>query len=114
MALTRYMPWLAKTFLQGALSLARCCCRHCWTAVSSFSCFRQKREASREQACCSCGVPRWLPCADAKDKPDHINKSVNANLGILFSSLCGHARLREAALVREKARFTAGLSGLFK
>src|SRR5882757_3125594 len=83
MALTRYMPWLAKTFLQGALSLARCCCRHCWTAVSSPSCFRQKREASREQACCSCGVPGWPPCAHAEHKPTDKNRTTNGNRDIL-------------------------------
>ena len=54
------MPWLAKTFWQLLLSLDLFCCRHCWTALSLPSNCRQKRDASRLQACCSCGVPMWL------------------------------------------------------
>src|SRR6516225_6068129 len=55
-----HMPWLAKTFWQLLLSLDLFCCRHCWTALSLPSNCRQKRDASRLQACCSCGVPMWL------------------------------------------------------
>src|SRR3981189_1991409 len=101
-ALTRYMPWLAKTFLQGALSLARCCCRHCWTAVSSPSCFRQKREASREQDCCSCGVPGWPLCAHAEHKPTDKNRTTKGNRDILVpphpssSFVCGPVSQRQS------------------
>src|SRR6202043_206926 len=52
-----HMPWLANTFWQLLLSLVLFCCKHCWTAPSSPNCCRQKRCASRLQACCSCGVP---------------------------------------------------------
>jgi hypothetical protein len=52
-----HMPWLANTFWQFLLSLVLFCCKHCWTAPSSPNCCRQKRCASRLQACCSCGVP---------------------------------------------------------
>src|SRR6516162_11431007 len=54
-----HMPWLANTLWQLLLSLDLFCCRHCWTALSLPSCCRQKRDASRLQACCSCGVPIW-------------------------------------------------------
>jgi len=64
-----HMPWLANTFWQLLLSLDLFCCRHCWTALSLPSCCRQKRDASRLQACCSCGVPMWL-WASEDEMPD--------------------------------------------
>ena len=64
-----HMPWLAKTFWQLLLSLDLFCCRHCWTALSLPSSCRQKRDASRLQACCSCGVPMWL-WASEDEMPD--------------------------------------------
>src|SRR6516225_10093410 len=63
------MPWLANTFWQLLLSLDLFCCRHCWTALSLPSSCRQKRDASRLQACCSCGVPMWL-CASEDEIPN--------------------------------------------
>ena len=64
-----HMPWLANTFWQLLLSLDLFCCRHCWTALSLPSSCRQKRDASRLQACCSCGVPMWL-WASEDEMPD--------------------------------------------
>ena len=64
-----HMPWLANTFWQLLLSLDLFCCRHCWTALSLPSCCRQKRDASRLQACCSCVVPIWL-WASEDEMPD--------------------------------------------
>ena len=64
-----HMPWLANTLWQLLLSLDLFCCRHCWTALSLPSCCRQKRDASRLQACCSCVVPIWL-WASEDEMPD--------------------------------------------
>ena len=64
-----HMPWMANTLWQLLLSLDLFCCRHCWTALSLPSCCRQKRDASRLQACCSCGVPIWL-WASEDEMPD--------------------------------------------
>ncbi len=77
-----YMPWLWNTFLQPALSFVRFCCKHCWTAPSSPNCLRQKREASREHASCSRGVP-GRSCAKAR--PGQSRATIRANFDIGLS-----------------------------
>lgn len=84
------MPWLASTFLQLLRSLVLCCCRHCPTAMSFPSSFRQKRVASRRQAACSCGVPM---CACAENAgPDSKTKRVMAKYRMRSSVVAGSKR----------------------
>jgi len=63
-----YIPWPWNTFWQLLLSRVRCCCRHCWTALSSARSLRQNRCASRLHACCSWGEP-MCPWAQDDDVP---------------------------------------------
>ena len=72
-----YIPWSWKAFRQAAPRRSRCCCRHCCTALSpSANCFRHRRDASREQASRSKGVP-FSPSARALRDP-----STNAQMPI--------------------------------
>src|SRR5882757_1781702 len=68
-----HMPWLSNTLLQDLDSLARLACRQPCTAPSLPRSLRHSREASREQACCSCGLPAW-PCAKmgAFERPPRV------------------------------------------
>src|SRR5512139_225020 len=54
-----HIPWLSNTLRQDDDSLVRWACRHAWVAPSLPRSLRQSRDASREQACCSCGLPAW-------------------------------------------------------
>jgi hypothetical protein len=61
--------------------MLRFCWRHCCTAVSSPNCFRQKCEASGEQAFCSCEVPIW-PCAKDGEIPANSNVATKSKFRI--------------------------------
>jgi hypothetical protein len=105
-----YKPWLSKTFLHAEPSFPRFCCKHCWTELSSPNTFRQSREASREQACCSCGVPLRSLCAIAVGHPNDSSNAITTTRMFIRCLLCSRERrvtikdraAREATLLKLK------------
>ncbi len=81
-----YIPWLSKTFLHLRLRLARRISRHCCTALSSPRSLRQKRDASREHAACSCLVPKCWASADALPTSETTRQAITVKTARITSS----------------------------
>jgi len=104
-----HMPWLANTFWQLLLSLDLFCCRHCWTALSLPSCCRQKRDASRLQACCSCGVPMWLWASEDEMPDSSMRTATTYRMTISRNAAITEAQVGAVYNGRAVQRFQAGL-----
>src|SRR5262245_7294980 len=87
--------------------------RHCWTALSSPSWCRQKRFASREQACCSGGVPVWPWARTYDGRPDRNTASANDSFFIGDFLLDRDERQPIAAVPNAVARKTMKIADCF-